>query len=227
MKKSKSNQHLPDPTPGIVHDTARKYFETGTEPWIDRNRWFLISLILSVAVLGMGMALYVLLPLKTVETFQVTKVEGGRYVVDATPVGNWNADNDAIGYFLNQWANNVFDINRSTIDRTIAQSASIAIGNANAQLRELRLKDNPWVLLRENADFNRSYKYRSINFIKDDVALLRFETTTRKAGLAKNVYYAMTITFTRIKPKTRDQVISNPAGLYITNFNITEEVVAK
>jgi type IV secretory pathway component VirB8 len=110
---------------------------------------------------------------------------------------------------------------------TITESAEIAIGNATAQLRELRNKDNPLVLLQQNQNLIRTYEYVTINFIKDDVALLRFRTITRNNDQVALVNYAMTITFTRIKPKTREQIIRNPAGLFITNFNINEELVSK
>jgi hypothetical protein len=35
------------------------------------------------------------------------------------------------------------------------------------------------------------------------------------------------VTYTRVKPRTRDDVMKNPAGLFITSFNPTEESVSK
>lgn len=223
-KKPRVNQGIPDFAPSdVAHDTMRKYFETGAQPTIERNRWFLISIILAGALVAQAIAINMLFPLKQVEPYAIKKEAGGRLVVDETPIGKWTPDKDSIAYFLNQWANNVFDINRSTLDKTVRDASEIVIGSAVSQLRDLRLKDNPILLLRDNPIYNRSYEYKSINFIKDDVALIRFKTIERKNDSVKEVHYAMTITFTLIKPKTREQLIHNPAGLYVTNFNLTEE----
>lgn len=184
---------------------------------------FLISLILAIALVASNIAIYIMLPLKSVETYGVTKVEGGRLVVDSTPVGYWTPDKDSIAYFINQWASKVYDINQSTIDQTIKETQELAIGNATKQLTDLRRKTNPYALLAATPGFVRSYERISVNFIKDDVALVRFHTQSSAGEKVTRATYAMTVTFVRIKPVTRDQVLQNPAGLFITNFNVTEE----
>lgn len=219
----------PDFAPGdISSDTARRYFDRGTQPSIDRNRSYLLSVILAAGLAGCVWIIAGLLPLKTVETFQVNKVEGGRLVVDGEPVGKWSPDSDSIAYFLNQWAKNVFDINTSTLDSTTAESGQMVVNAAVAQLADLRNRDNPYALLRKCAGLIRTYDYKTVNFVKDDVALLRFKTTTRCPNAAPKVdAYAMTVSFVRVKPSTREQVMRNPAGLYISNFNLTEESLSK
>lgn len=224
-----TSQNVPDFAPGTISaDTQRKYFESGTGPKIERNRWFFIALLEAVAIIGCVYTFNVLLPLKTVETYQVNKVEGGRLITEGTPVGSWAPDADSIAYHLNRWANSVFDINRSTIEQNIADSTEMTIGNATEQLRELRSKENPLLLLKDNPELIRTYEYTSINFIKDDVALLRFKTITRVPGKKpKEVPYSITINFTRVKPKTKAQVMRNPAGLFVSNFSLNEENISK
>lgn len=208
-------------------DTAREYFDRGAGPSIERNRWFLISCILAVAVAAQGISYNFILPLKTVETQIVRSVEGGRMTADGVAVGNWTPEKDEIGYFLNRWANSVFDINKATIDGTIRDSSEMSIGNATAQLKDLRTKDNPLVLLKNNPNLIRTYEYKSINFIEDNVAFLRFKTITRSNEQVTEVTYALRITFTRVKPTTREQIMRNPAGLFITSFNLNEEAQTK
>lgn len=211
----------------MSEDTAREHFERGARPTIERNRMFVVACTLGAVVLSQSIAISVLLPLKTVETQIVRSVEGGRMTADGVAVGNWTPDKDEIGYFLNQWATNVFDINQSTILGTIRDSTDMTIGNAAVQLKELRIKDNPLVLLKANPNLVRTYEYKSINFIEDNVGFLRFTTKTRSNGEPKVVTYAMRITFTRVKPTTREQIMRNPAGLYITSFDLNEEGLAK
>lgn len=223
------SQTIPDFAPGSISaDTQRKYFENGAGPKIERNRWFFISLLLTVALIGCIYTFTIILPLKSVETYQVNKVEGGRLIAEGTPVGSWAPDSDSIAYHLNRWANSVFDINRSTIEQNIADSTEMTIGNATDQLRDLRSRDNPILLLKDTPELIRTYEYTSINFIKDDVALLRFKTITRVPGKKpKEVPYSITINFTRVKPKTKAQVMRNPAGLFVANFSLNEENISK
>jgi len=205
-------------------DTEREYFERGAGTVIERNRWFLMCILLCVLLMLNAAGWYVAIPLKTVEVYGANKAEGGRLVVDSQPVGTWAPDKDSIEYFLNQWANNLYTVNRSDIDKTMSAAAELTIGDAAAQMKEFRAKDNPLVSLANNLSYSRSYEFITINWIENNVALLRYSTTTRKnSDLPVVVTYAMKITFTRIKPTTREQVMKNPAGLFITNFDPTEE----
>lgn len=220
----------PDFAPGpLAKDTALEHFERGARPALERNRMFLICIVLAAGHLANGIGWNIFLPLKSVETYQVNKVDGGRLVADGTAVGNWAPDSDSIGYFLNKWANSVFDVNRATIEGTLTEAGGLVVGSAKAQLAELRKKDNPLVSLRDYPTYSRSYEYTTLNFIKDDVALLRFRTITRLSAESPPVIttYAMTLSFTRVKPTTRAEVMKNPAGLFITNINLTEESVSK
>lgn len=226
MKSTKDTQVTPRFSPH--KDTEREYFETGAGKTIERNRWFLMSIVLGLGMIANAAAWFIAIPLKTVETIAVNKVEGGRLVSDGTPIGNWTPDKDSVSYFLNQWANNVYDVNRATIDATMREARELTLGDAAEQLKELRSKDNPYASLQNNLSYSRTYEFVTINFIEDNVAFLRFKTTTRKNNdPASTVLYAMKITFTRIKPTTRAQVVKNPAGLFITSFNVTEESAFK
>lgn len=222
--KVKAKGMVPDAAPGdLALNPSIRHFELGANARIERNRWFLISMILALALIASTVSFTFLLPLKTVETFQVTKTDGGRLVVDSTPVGNWEPDSDSITYFLNRWANTVWDVNHATVDSMIRESSLYVIGNAAAQLSEFRARDNPLMSLGKTPNYNRSYEFLSINYVKNDVGLLRFRTITRAGDEVKQRVYLMTITFTRIKPKNMEQVVRNPAGIYITNFNVSEE----
>jgi len=220
----------PDFTPGPTHQaTAKKYFERGAMHLVESNRWFLISLVLAAGHVAQGIAWNGFLPLKTVETYVVNQVDKGRLVADGTPVGTWSPDDDAIDYFVNQWASKTWDVNSQTIATTFSESAEQVVGLAKVQLQDLRKKDNPLSSLHEYPGYSRTYEFISMNKVKDDVRLVRFRTITRLSPESQPTYttYAMTVTFTRVKPRTRADVMKNPAGLYITSFNPTEESVSK
>lgn len=219
-----------DFAPGAIgKDAAVLHFERGAKPTIERNRWFFVSCVLGVALVAQGIAMNTLLPLKTVETHLVREVGGGRLVTEGTAVGAWAPDDDAVDYFLNQWAYKVWDISAATVDGMIAESSEQVVGTAKVQLQELRKKTNPYVLLKDYPGYSRTYELISVNKVQDDVRLIRFRTITRLSPdvAPKTTVYAMTVTFTRVKPTTRAEVMKNPAGLFITSFNTTEEFAEK
>lgn len=226
---NKAPQQPVDAAPGdISAQAARTNFEMSGMPIVASNRSYVLAIISALTSLGLAWALAILLPLKTVELYGIRPMEGGRLAADGEPIGRWSPDADAIAYFVNQWGKTLFDINSSTIDDTIVASSQMVVGSAVDQLRELRRKDNPYALLRERPGLIRTYEYKSVNFIKDDVALLRFKAITRVVGAEpKIVHYSLTTTFVRIRPTTREQVMRNPAGLFISNFDLTEETLTK
>ncbi len=224
MQKQKSPPDAPIPefAPPLAEDTP--FFDRSAKPRVERNRWFVITALLASGYLPLLITLMMLFPLKTVETYLVTKAPGGRAIVDGQPIGTWVPDQEMIGFFVNDWARSVWDINASTLARTTKQSAEMTVGNAIEQLKALRVKDNPFALLNEAPGLVRTYENVSINFINDNTAFLRFNTTTLRPGIESKVRtYALTATFTRIKPATKAESLRNPAGLFITNFSHSEE----
>lgn len=220
----------PDFAPGPPKQAAtNEYFSRGSKKDVQNNRLFFIAAILAAGHVLQGVAWNGFLPLKSVETVVVNQGENGRLVSDGTPVGTWTPDDEAIDYFVNQWASKTWDVNRATIESTFAESAEQVVGIAKVQMQELRNKDNPLASLHDNPGYSRTYEFISMNKVKDDVRLLRFKTITRLSPEAQPVprTYAMTVTFTRVKPRTRAEVMKNPAGLFITSFNPTEESVSK
>lgn len=217
----------PEFTPGDPHEAARRrHYELGAGSRIERNRWFLVSCILGVALVVNGAGTFRLFPLKVVEPVVIHQSESGRRVVDINQSGNWMPDQPALAFSLNQWVEWVFAINGATVEANLARAAAKTVGTASDQLRDLRRRENPLVLLRDNSKLVREYQNLSVNFLEGgNASLLRFRTTTRGAPGAVPEYrnYAMTINFTVIKPTTREEILKDPAGVYITGFNLTDE----
>ncbi len=220
----------PDFTPGPPDEAARRvHYEMGAGSRIERNRWFLLACIEAVALVANGAASIRLFPLKTVEPVVIHQSDSGRRVIDTSQSGVWVPDQPALSYALNQWVEQVFAINGATVEANLARAASKTIGTASDQLRDLRRKENPLVLLRDNPRLVREYENLSINFLGSDAALIRFRTTTRRApGAApESRSYAMTINFNVVKPTTREEILKDPAGVYITGFNLNDEATTK
>jgi type IV secretion system protein TrbF len=220
-------------TPGpLLQAASKEYFARGSLQSIQIGHWKIFASMQLVALMMMSAAMWQLIPLKTVEIVTVERVEGGggRVVSEAAKTG-WKPTEANISYQLNNWAESVFDINYSTWKRNVDRSAEMVSGTALEQLRELLRKEdfNPAALIANKSSFVRTYEFISLNFIKDDVALLRFKTTSRGQANATPIIktFALTANFSFQPPKTQQEAVKNPAGLFITSFNLSEEASEK
>jgi type IV secretory pathway component VirB8 len=213
-------------TPGILSEAAkRQWFDRGGKLKLqsDRSYWF------SMGSIGLNflLALSILMmqPLKTVQTVVIHENSNGSLVPDDKAVDNYVPDRNAIAYFLSGWVDNVMDINASVINDRLFAAGNQVIGDAADQLKELIAHENPLGRLRQYPALRRTYKRLSVNFVKSDTVIIRYSLTERlgPGNAPTETVYVMTITFTRVPPHTQEQVMSNPAGLYITSFNNNQE----
>lgn len=220
-------------TPGPLIDAAKKsYFERGSLQSVNIMHWKYISGVLGALSLILASAILVMLPLKETVVVAVSKPESGsgRLLTESSTSG-FKADQQVISYFLNGFVENVFDINLSTWKRNIDRAATITTGTGLDQLRTLvqRPEFNGVRLLTENPNFVRTYQTTSVNYVKEDVLLIRFNLTSRSApGVTpEEKSYAITINFVMVKPKTQEEALRNPGGIYVSSFNLSQETGSK
>ena len=223
---STSGPDVPPYTPGPINEAAaRRHFLRGEGLRIGGNRLFVVVIVLLAICLTQAITFFVLLPLKTVQTTLLHESESGRIAADAVPLGAYVPDHAAVTYFLNDWADNVFDINSSVINDRLHTAGSMVVGDAVDQLKALVAQQNPLLRLHDHPYLRRTYTKLSANFVHDDTVLLRYklsELTAPGANVTESIW-VITITFTRIPPHTQEELDRNPAGIFITSFNNVQE----
>ncbi len=213
-------------TPGPINEsTVRKYFARGENLRLGGNRLFVVTVCLGLLNLVQAASLLAMVPLKTVKVVMMRESEAGRLAPDFNAMKAYVPDQNAIAYFLSEWADNVFDINSSVITQRLNDAGTEVIGDAVDQLRDLVRKENPLGRLHQYPYLRRTFRRLSVNFVSDDTALIRYELTERTGPGAtpQRSVWAMTVTFTLVPPQTQEQINRNPAGLYITSFNNVQE----
>ncbi|WP_321935257.1 VirB8/TrbF family protein [Paraburkholderia sp. J8-2] len=217
---------VPPFTPGPIRESAvRKYFARGEMQRITGNRWFLAFMISMGLNAVQGVSNAMLFPLKSVEIIFLHENGGGRLTLEQAGPSASVADHDAIAYYLSEWLDNVYDINASTIQAKLAKAGETAVGNAHDQLQDLIAKENPYGQLHDDPQLRQYFNRLTVNWVNEDTVIVRYTLTKRLAeGAAPQVQtWAMTITYTHIKSTTPDQVKRNPAGIYVTSFNVNQE----
>lgn len=216
---------VPPFTPGPIRESAvRAHFARGEMQRITGNRWFLFAMIEAVIILTQATTFAILLPLKSTQTVILHEYAGGRLSQDQGGSSTYVPDHDAIAFFMSSWLDNVYDINSSTLQQKLALAGKMTVGNATDQLSDLLAKENPYGQLHDDPQLRQTFNRVTVNFVNDDTVFIRYTLTKRPGGgSAPQVQtWAMTITFTRIPPNN-ETVKWNPAGLYVTSFNVNQE----
>lgn len=225
-KSTKQSKPVDLINPGLRSEAFNNYFGRGNAQAVMLRYTNTIIVILVVIILCLALALSQLIPLKTYQIVHVSNLEGGRVSTEKID-SNWKPSQANIGFFLNVWAENTFNINYSTWRENIDKSSKIVSGTAYEQLRTLFRRDefNSASIINKTPNFVKAYEKVSINFIKDDVILIRFKTTAISQPGATPVvkFYALTLNISYSTPSSMEQALNNPAGIVITSFNLSEE----
>lgn len=212
--------------PGVVSEAAqRTFFDRGSGISLDRNHWRMATFGLTAAVLLCSIAIFRMLPLVRVQAVLVHESKSGELVAQPVDDRAFSPDQAAIAYALNAWAQNLMTVNATIQDELVSKALAMAVGTGQDQVKAFYQVNNPASILRKNPMFLRTYHYLSINFINANAALLRFQTTDRQGPGANPVseIFDMTVSFTITPPKTVNEAVQNPAGVYVTSFNLNKE----
>lgn len=229
LSRKSSKQPEADITvvPGIPSEASRRtFFARGSAISIERNHWRIATFALICAVLLCAVAIFRMLPLVRVQAVLVHESKSGELSAQPLDSRSFSPDQAAIAYAINEWASNLLTINGTIQQSLVDKALSRTTGQATDQVKSFYQANNPAAILRKQPQFLRTYHYLSINFINDNAALLRFDTTDRPTPGAQptTTIFDMTVSFVIAPPKTVNEAIRNPSGLYVTSFNLNKEV---
>lgn len=205
---------------------SRHYFERGSKEAIERNRWAFTAVMSSVVSAFLLVALIAMILTQKVHVFQADKDSNGMIQMREAST-SFKADEDTQMAWANMWVSTLTEVSPALWQRNVKLVQSKSVGVALDQVRAY-LQDpsnNPAQLVHRYPTYVREYKRISVNKVANMTYLVRYELVSRPApGVATSTRaYAMTITLTHIGHKTRDDVFSNPEGLAVLNFSISEE----
>lgn len=225
-RKPKPQESEITTVPGTVSEAAqRTFYERGSGISLDRNHWRVATFGLTAAVLLCAVAIFRMLPLVRVQAVLVHESKSGELVAQPVDDRAFSPNQAAIAYALNDWAQNLMTVNATIQDELVGKALAMATGTGQDQVKAFYQVNNPVSILHKNPEFLRTYHYLSINFINANAALVRFQTTDRQAPGANPVseIFDMTVSFAITPPKTVNQAVQNPAGVYVTSFNLNQE----
>jgi type IV secretion system protein VirB8 len=225
-------------TPSDQRRAAREYFAQAAG-WdadlfvsikrSERNAWFVAGLSLSMVAVMAG-AIFQMLPLKTTEPY-VIKVDNSTgivEVVDALRTSTSNYSEAIARYFLAKYIRAREGYAFSKVDQDYLQ---LAIMSTTQEFRQVqayllpRNPDSPVNKLGERGTLD--IKIKSIAFIKQNVATVRYMKIERNAGsVVRQTHWISTVEFIydQTPMSARDREVS-PLGFKVTEYRTDPEVI--
>lgn len=216
---------LPKQSPLTAFEKARlHWFEIYGSAVVERNRNFLLSLFLAIGMTAMGVAIYFMLPLKTVVPYVVRVADNGSVTASNAATTDFTPGDKEISYFLVEWTRNLMTLDKQLTEHHLKTAMRRTSGVASSQLTDFVRRTKPFAALSETPDLVRTFEVVTMpTHIADKVAMLRIETVSRNAAKElKRQRYQVTLRYAISAPKTEHEILDNPIGLFITDFRLDE-----
>lgn len=224
MKPAKETVPPYEPAP---FDQARQmWFERWGAVAVERNRWFAAFLAALAAAAAMAVAIAAMMPLKTVVPYVVRVDDAGRASADPAGAQRYAPGEREIKYFLAEWARKLYTLDRNLTERWLQEAYAFTAERAVSEFTGWVERERPIAALAENPRLTRTVMVNSVSLLPNGVALIRLTTETRRSASEQPVRSPVLITasYAVVEPKTEEQILRNPIGLYVTHFSAGEEV---
>lgn len=212
--------------PLTAYEKAKaEWLERMGSPIVEKNRWFLVSVFMTICLILSLLGYVYLLPLKTVEPFviEVDKLTGEARA-SAMSAKSYVPQEREIRYFTAQWLRQLVNIDPATPD-ALQTAYSHVRGPAVESFKEYLAKTNVFAEIKRDPSLRRITEISSLSFIQERIILARIITTTRSTRFApEQKRYVVNINFELEPPKEEKDLLLNPIGFYVTHFDFREEL---
>lgn len=226
-QSSSSDPRSLDDAPNVAFEKAKQVWaERMGEPIVERNRWFLVSIVLLIGLVACLSALNMLMPLKTAVPM-IIKIDRatGEIVGKPVEVAAFKPGEAEKKYFITRWIRDIIDLEPGITERNLREAFGFVRGKASDEYKDFMKQTRPLARLMEEKTLTRKTDIVSFNFTTENAASVRFQTEERQAGASPVIKrYAAFITYEIYPPKTDREIVENPLGLFITHFTIAEEL---
>ncbi|ADC73309.1 Type IV secretory pathway TrbF protein-like protein (plasmid) [Thioalkalivibrio sp. K90mix] len=192
---------------------------------VERNRYFVALMAMAGVVAMLGAAIMALTPLKEVTPYVIETDNVGRTAVSDAQVREFEPTEIQLRYFLAEWTDHMMTVRPGVTTQNLPQAFNKTEGTASRQFREHIDEYDPIGRATSNPERTVDTRIRSINFLPNQAVMIQFHTLERGPDQAdQRTDYSLAINYETYRPQTEEQILENPVGLVITNFNLTRDM---
>lgn len=203
---------------------VKGYFERYGRPVVERNRLWVLTIILSLAVLGLSAAIARLTPLKTTIPYVVRVDANGEVTGVPVPLRSPPPTHAQLRYWLARWTRQLLRVQPVLTQRGLEENYSMCRGQAVGEMLAFIKQYQPLAKLQNDPSLRITVAVESINFLSmsKNGGNVYIKAVTRKAATGEQKSWALTITYALKPPKTVADAYRNPLGIYVSDLSITE-----
>jgi len=207
-------------------EAIRTAFDRGGAITVDKNRAYLMIIILSLIILSMSVAFAILLPLEKIAPYRVASDGTGRAVADFSSFQSYTPDKANIEYQLRSWSKDMYTIlGYKQALSGVENARKLLVGKAKGQFVDWFKVEKPTIVAMENPKFARTVGVTSVPILPDNVAMIHLVTTSTDGDTGPSVDKRLLITvkYLIVPPKTKEEAQMNPNGIYIQHFTVEND----
>lgn len=229
MQSKKKDSKGSDPignSPDVALEKGRReWFERVGSPTVEKSRYFVMFVLVSLLMIALVIALISMMPLNRTVPYMV-QVDKNSGIVTSKPIRaeEFKPGQPEQQYFIVQWVRHLLELDPYVTERNLADAYQLTRGKAIEEFTDFINKTQPIKRVKTSTSLTRSVNVRSVSFVDAGSAMVRVSTEERQLGQAvvtKN--YVITVHYTMSPPQTESEIIKNPIGIFITHFAINEE----
>lgn len=223
------HSHAAPVTDARYNMAKREWFERMGDPVVDRSRYFVWAVSVTILAIAQTGLIYSLFPLKQVVPYVIRVDASGEAKPDsaASGVATYNPTRAEINYFLGRFVRNLMSADARLTEANLKEAWNFVLGKAATEFTDYINRVKPIEMVRKDPSFSRTVNIRSITPVADRVMMVRVSTEDRTGITApKTSFWVVTIHYDIVPPSSGEEesILRNPLGLFVTHFEITEEI---
>jgi len=202
------------------------WFEAYGVPVVERARYFVLAVVLALALLAAAIALAVTVPLKSVVPYVIDRNDSGAVTPMPAAAQKYLPGASEKRYFIAQWAKKLLTIDRYFTETYLSEAYLATRGKATTEFTDWMQHNAPIAALQRDPSLTRAVTISSVSLLQDDVALVRLSTERRSMANpeAQRTRSVLTIHFVVQPPRTEEDLFRNPIGLFVSHFVVNEDL---
>lgn len=214
-------------SPITAFDKARiEWFERYGSAVTGSSRMFFLAMAQMFAIVAMAITIMMMMPLKTVVPYIVEVNKEGQPTSAPVAMKSYNPGDAEKKYFLAEWSTQLLTLDRYFTNTNLLAAYSRVRDKATSEFGAYVEENKPAEALRLDPNLTRIVKIRSVAFVSEGAALVRagLETRSGKGQTVQRKNVILTIHYSLIPPKTEQEILDNPIGLFVTHFAVSEDL---
>lgn len=214
-----------DAPEGLFKDPAHEFSEIYGSALVGQNRMFVVAGLFGLVAITAVIGMFLIAANNTAVLWTVEVTNEAGIVKRPVKIENIRPNQAVVKAELAKFIVNIFVIDKALTPRNFKDANVMTSGLGTTKFSNFRISENIAARLVKEPDMTRLVKVASVDLSQAGIAFV-FLTTEETRGALTGIAPAkwrVTLKYEMTPPKTEDEILINPLGLFITDLNITQE----